>query len=99
MVVFIIQRIDRYSLLVCVPRTAAVYTRPCSVRFLHDTSPMTFLDLMIRWVESSDFGAKKLGQNLTSWAIAFSNQILSRRICNIGLHKKTGSFFRLKIKI
>ena len=38
-----------------------------------------------------------MGQNLT-WAIGFSNQILSHRICHIGLRKKTDPFIRSKSK-
>ena len=43
--------------LLCVPRTAAVPGRLCSVTFLLER-PMPFFDLIIRWVESSDFGPK-----------------------------------------
>ena len=55
-------------------------------------------DLRIRWAESSGFGLRFWGtQNLTAWAIGFSNNILSRRgFCTIGLHKKADSFFRSK---
>ena len=62
---------------------------------------MPFFDLRIRWVELTDFGPKSgdlrcqvLGQNLATWAIGLSNQILSRRSYEIGLHKQAHPFLR-----
>ena len=56
MVVFVVQRIDRYSYsYFCVDLVLLLFQAgSCSVRFL--LTP--FFDLIIRWVESSDFGAK-----------------------------------------
>ena len=90
MVVFVAQRIDRYSYILrsmCVPRTAAV---PGSAQLhfyfeVHDSKPMPFFDLRIRWAESSDFQVRFYPDGFCS---------------NIGLHtnKETDQFFRSKSK-
>ena len=60
---------------------------------------MPFFDLIMRWVESSDFGPKS-DEILATRAIGFSNQILSRRILQkIGPHKQAHLFFSTKKKI
>ena len=57
---------------------------------------MPIFGLRKRWAESSDFG--DFGQNLTTWAIGFSNQIYSVGFAVSDCIKKTNHFFRSNSK-
>ena len=75
MVVFVVQRIDRYSH-ICVHLALLLYQALLSnvVTFCLDKNT----DVISIW-ESDGPSRQILGQNL-AWAIEFSNQILSHRI-------------------
>ena len=76
MVVFVVQRIDRYSY-ICVYLVLLLYQALLSnlVTFLLDKKTGYHFDLRIRWTESSDFG-----QKIDFGPSDSQNQILSYRI-------------------
>ena len=53
---------------------------------------MPFFDLIIRWVESSDFGPKSddLGHRI------LKSDFIPSDFCIVGLQKKTDSFFQIE---
>ena len=57
MVVFVVQRIDRYSYF-CVYLVLLLYQVGSAQLDFYLIKPMLFFDLIIRWVESSDFRPK-----------------------------------------
>ena len=88
-VVFVIQRIARYSYFRVYLVRVLLPCIPGSTRLYFYLIKMPFFDSIIRWAESSDLGPKSVfGPNLTTSAVGFSTQILPRRILQYraGLH-------------
>ena len=60
---------------------------------------MPFFDLIIRWVESSDFGSSDFGPKSDDLGYGILKSDFFRvGFCKIGLHKQAHLFFRSKNK-